>query len=523
MAEASSPRSNENTAKTAGRGGLAVAGAKVYFILAGLAQQIALKAVLGLEGYGALSSALSASSITYNPLVQTSIQSVSRVVASAEPDQRQFALRRALKLSCGVALLTGGAFFLAARPVAHWMGAPHIAVTLELLSAVMVIYGLYAPLVGALNGFRRFSAQAGLDVLAATLRTIGLIGGAYWFAHRAAAATKAGVEATLGGVEGAALGFIGGAVIVLLVSVVLVRAGKPGGLVPSYRRQLAYIVPLLLGQVLLNLLFQADALLLRRFAADAAAGAGMDVTAADSLVGAYRAAQLFCFLPYQLLMSVTFVLFPMLAHAQAQSDKDAVRRFVQAGVRLSAVVAGLLVSITAGLPRELIGLVYGHDTAVLGAPAMQILAIGLGFLALFGILTAVLNSLGQERASLIVTGLAFVLVVALCLAFVQGGKFGEGLLERTAWATSIGLVLATVAAGVAVAKAAGGVVAPLSLLRVALGVAVAVSVGHLLPEGSKLLTLVYAPVVASIYVAVLTLTRELNSVDLANLKAVIRR
>ena len=61
MAEASSPRAQETTAKTAGRGGLAVAGAKVYFILAGLAQQVALKAVLGLEGYGALSSALSAS------------------------------------------------------------------------------------------------------------------------------------------------------------------------------------------------------------------------------------------------------------------------------------------------------------------------------------------------------------------------------------------------------------------------------------------------------------------------------
>ena len=115
------------------------------------------------------------------------------------------------------------------------------------------------------------------------------------------------------------------------------------------------------------------------------------------------------------------------------------------------------------------------------------------------------------------------MVVLLCMVFVRGGTFGAELLERTAWATSVGLVLATLAAGFAVAKAAGGVVAPLSLLRVALGVAVAVSVGHLLPEGSKLLTLVYAPVVASIYVAVLALTRELDSADLANLKAVIRR
>lgn len=523
MSEAASSPPARTTAKTAGRGGLAVAGAKLYFILVGLAQQIALKAVLGLDGYGALSSALSASSITYNPLVQTSIQSVSRAVASAEPEHRQLVLRRVLTLSCVVALIVGGGFFLLARPVAHWMGAPHIALTLELLSVVMVVYGLYAPLVGALNGLRRFLAQAGLDVLAATLRTIGLIGGAYWFARRAAAAAEVGESSTFGGVEGAALGFIGGATIVLLVSLFLVRTGKPGGTEPSYRRLLAYLLPLLLGQVLLNLLFQADALLLRRFSADAAVAAGLPVTSADALVGAYRAAQLFCFLPYQLLMSVTFVLFPMLAHAQAQSDKDAVRHYVQNGVRLSAIVAGLLVSVTAGLPRELIGLVFGQDTAALGAPAMQVLAFGLGFLALFGILTAVLNSLGQERASLLVTGLAFGLVVVLCLVFVRGGAFGEGLLERTAWATSIGLVLATVAAGAIVRKVAGGVAAPLSLLRVGLGLAVAVGVGQLLPVGSKLLTLAYAPVLASLYVAVLVFTRELNSTDLGHLKAIVRK
>ncbi len=519
MTEAKAQPAPATTAKAAGRGGLAVAAAKLYFIIVGLVQQIALKAVLGLDGYGALSSALSAASITYNPVVQTSIQSVSRVVASADAEQQPFALRRALKLNSVVAFVVGGGFLLLAQPVANWMGAPHITLTLQLLSAVMVLYGLYAPLVGALNGYRRFVAQAGLDALAATLRTIGLIGCAYWFSHRAASVT----ESAIGGVEGAVLGFVGGASIVFLVSVVLVGWGKAGGTEPTYRRQLGYLVPLFLGQILLNLLFQADALLLRRFASDAAAANGLDGTAADSLVGAYRAAQLFCFLPYQMLMSVTFVLFPMLAHAQASSDKDAVRRYVENGVRLAAVVAGLLVSVTAGLPRELIGLVFGHDTAVLGAPAMQVLAIGLGFLALFGILTAVLNSLGQERASLIVTGLAFALVVVLCVVFVRGGEFGEGLLERTAWATSAGLVLATIAAGAFVARAAGGVVSALSLLRVALGVAAATSVGHLLPESSKVMTLLYAPVVASIYVAVLALTRELNSNDLANLKAVVRR
>ena len=62
--------------RAAGRGGLAVAFAKIYFILVGLVQQIALPRLLGLDGYGALASVLSIAGITYNPVTTTSIQSV---------------------------------------------------------------------------------------------------------------------------------------------------------------------------------------------------------------------------------------------------------------------------------------------------------------------------------------------------------------------------------------------------------------------------------------------------------------
>lgn len=494
--------------------------AKVYFILTGLVQQVALGRVLGLESYGALSTVLQAGSIAYNPVVQTSIQGVSRVVASADDATRPGALRRALTAHALIALVAGSVFFLIAGPLGHWMGAPHIVLALRLLSIVMVVYGLYAPLVGALNGLHRFLAQAGLDVLAATLRTAGLIGGAYWFSRSAADLASGG---TLGGVEGAILGFVVGATLVLFVSLGLVGVGSAGGKEPTLRRHLGFVLPLLLGQALLNCLFQADALLLRRFASEAAVSAGLEVTAADGLIGAYRAAQLFCFLPYQLLMSVAFILFPMVAQAAAARDRDAVRRYVQSGMRLGAMVTGLLVSVVSGLSYGLIDLVYGAEAAALGGGAARILALGLGFLAIFGIQTAVLNSLGHERASAWVTGLAFVLVVIACFIGVRGGPFGETLLLRTAWATATGLTIAALAAGWAVRQAAGGVIAPLSALRILACLILTAWIGRQLPEAGKLMTIVYAPVLASLYVAGLVLTRELNSTDLAQLKAVLRR
>src|SRR5690606_6465445 len=147
----------------AGRGGSGVGGAKMYFILVGLVQQIALKAVLGLQGYGDLSTVLSAASITYNPIVSTSIQGVSRAVAASPEAEQAQAQRRTLLIHIALALLSAASFFALAGPVGRWVGAPHVVPALRILSAVLLLYGIYTPLVGALNGKKRFLTQAGLD------------------------------------------------------------------------------------------------------------------------------------------------------------------------------------------------------------------------------------------------------------------------------------------------------------------------------------------------------------------------
>jgi len=134
----------------------------------------------------------------------------------------------------------------------------------------------------------------------------------------------------------------------------------------------------------LNLLFQSDLQLLGWFAAESAEHVGRAAIEADTLAGAYANAQLFCFLPYQLLLSVTFVLFPMLAEAQRDKDRAAVARYVRMGVRLALVLAGLMVSVTAGLPGPLLRLIFGAESAELGATGMRILALGSGLLPFLG-------------------------------------------------------------------------------------------------------------------------------------------
>jgi stage V sporulation protein B len=505
--------SQADVARSAGRGGLAVAFAKVYFILVGLVQQIALPQIVGNDGYGALSRVLSMASIAYNPLVTGSIQGVSRAVAQSEPSDQPATVRRLFGVHLGLALLAAFGFFLLGPIVAHATGAPHVVVAIRIVSAVLFFYGLYATLIGVLNGRRQFLRQAGLDMLAATLRTIGLIGGGWWFAR------------TYGlGVEGANAGFAAASACMLLVAVTLVGIGRRGAGGPSVRAHLVFIAPLLLGQVLLNLLLQADLQLVGYFASSAAQAAGRPLTDADPLVGAYRATQLFCFLPYQLLISVTFILFPLLAKAHKDGDRAAMARYVRTGVRLALLLAGLMVSVTSGLSGPLLRLVFpgtGYDA--LATVSMYVLTIGFGGFAIFGILTTVLNSLARERASMLLTGLAVALVVSTSFVLVPGTTFGPQILLRTAISTTVGLFAATLATALLVRKSAGAVAPWPSLLRVLLAMATAIFVGRVSPVSGKLSTLLFAAIVGCVYVLVLLVTRELGKQDVQLVRTVLSR
>jgi O-antigen/teichoic acid export membrane protein len=88
---------------------------------------------------------------------------------------------------------------------------------------------------------------------------------------------------------------------------------------PSASEYLKFLLPLIVAQAGLNLLLQTDLLLLSEAAGEHARTTGLDAKEADKLLAPYRAVQLFGFLPYQLLMSVQFVLFPLLAKASAEN------------------------------------------------------------------------------------------------------------------------------------------------------------------------------------------------------------
>ncbi len=496
--------------RRAGRGGLALSAAKLYFLVLGFAQQIVLGSLLGADGYGALRGAMSPASITYNPLIAAGVQGMSRAVSRVPEAERAATVRRGLLLHFVLAFVVGGSFWLAAPALGNVLHSEYLVPPFRVLAIVVLFYGIYAPFVGVLNGLRRFGQQAALDVLSATLRTVALFAGAYWLLS----------EGALRAVEGACWGFAGVSLVMVFVSVGLVGIGRAGATRLGVGEHLWFIVPVIVAQAVLNLLLQVDVNTLRGFASRAATSAGLSSDAANTLVGAYSAGQLFGFLPYQLLIGLTFILFPLLASAQAKNDRKAVEQYVLEGTRLATVVMGLVVSVSAGLSESLLRLAFPPRFAEVGTASMQLLTLGLGAFALFGVFTTVLNGLGRQWQSLSVTALATALVFGLNWLLVKDTAFGPELLLATARATSIGMVCAALGAAVLVKLSAGAVIRPSVLVRVGLALALTVLAARQLPTLGKVATVGASLGVASCYVVLLVLLRELGTRDARRVRAI---
>ncbi len=509
--------------RNAARGGVAVLGAKVFFIATGLLQQALLPRAVGLADYGALSRVLAVSNVFNNVVVASSTQGVSRAVAAAGANPLE-TLRATLRIHAGVALAAGLLLGLSAPFVAHFEHAPEVLAPLLVMTGVLVVYGVYAPLVGYLNGRGLFSRQAALDVVAATLRTTLILTLGTLFTRRGGALAHA--LGTSPGVLGATVGMVVAAVGVILVALRWTGTGSAShGVgsegVPRLRVYLALLWPVMLAQLFTNGLMQADILVLGRYLSLAAPATGAQ--SANEWVAVYRACQLFAFLPYQMLFSVSQILFPMVARARVEDGDARVAELVRRGCRIGAIVCGMLVVVVLVLPGSLINFAYGGEVAFRGAETLRILALGQAAFAMLGLATTILVSLGRARDAMKVTLSALCLLGAACVVMIPRATFGAGQLHATALATTTALVLALALGVQRVRRVAGAFVPWRTALRVAACVACAFVLGGVMPRVSELLTPVAAGAVVLAYLVILFVTGELSKSDVALVTSVIAR
>jgi stage V sporulation protein B len=512
----------DDTARTAGRGGLAVLGAKVFFLVTGFIQQPLLRFAVGLNEFGALAQALVVANTVNNVVVASGTQGVSRIVAGA-PGKEALALRAAMRVHFPAAVLIAAATAAAAPLYASFERAQDIVAPLVVLSLVAFLYGLYAPLIGYLNGRSRFVLQAALDATFATLRTVGLVACGYAFVRRGAS-----------GALGAAVGWVVAAALIVPLAVRFsgisrteASAKDAAAQMPSAKTYLSMLVPIAGAQLCTAVLLQTDIALLGRFLSESALGAGLvgdeQRSAVKAWVAIYKECQTFALLPYQLLFSVTLVLFPMLARARAARDHEAVRAYVARGARLAAIFGGLLVGVIVALPESMLALAYPAADAARGSDVLRAMALSQGAFAMLGIATTVLTSIGRERAAALLTLSAVVTVAVACTALAAPAPFGHEQLLRSAQATGAALVATLLVGSFLVRSHAGTFVPRATVARVSIALAGCIALGLVMPRVSRVTTPLIALLIGAAYVAFLVTTGEIGRADLSIVRTLVAK
>ena len=487
----------------AGRGVLYIAVAKLYFIVVGFALETLLPRLLGKALYGGYGVVNVFVSNINNVIVTGTIQAVSRPT-TADPsradDVKAAGLRMQLYVALPVAVL-----YCALAPLWAWIEHdPGKAGLLALSAAVVAFYSIYTVFVGSANGTRQFHKQAGLDMTFATLRVGGIL-----------------TLAALGlGVWGVIEAWVAAAAVVMLIAIVLVgfpanlRAGSVGPMLRFFAGVALYLV-------ITNLILSVDTFLLKRLVTEWFVAHGMadPATLADVQIAHYRVVQNLARPSYQLMIAVTFVVFPLVSRSTFEKDVEKTRAYVRTTMRYSLVFAALMGAVVAAESGPIIDLLYGNDRsyATEGRLALAILSLGMVAFSMFTIAGTILNSAGHTRDTVAVAALTLVLLAVGLVIGIPLGAPGHEVLAIAASATSMAMVLGAAASGAYLWRRFRAFVPLLTVVRVAAATVATMVAGRFFVPHGKVMTLVSVAVCAAVYLAVIVATRELGPADLAAL------
>lgn len=532
--------SDRDADKAVGRGFLVITGAKLWFLVTGTIVNLALPRLLGNAArFGEFRVVNGLLTIVNMVLITGTIQAVAKRVSEREESAR--AVRRAAHrlqawIGGGLALV----FLAAADPIAAFaLQDAALATYLRIGAVIILCYAFYAVQVGLLNGLKRFAAQAALDVTFSTLKTVLMVG-----------AVLAGFAVT-----GALAGFALAAVVVLAVSLVVVRRvvpPAPAGGEPGRAVRLAGF----LGQVMLttlaaNSLLQLDTVLMKALssisfaailggtdqaaqarlmsAATSALGgvapagdgtAAVAREAASAVAGLYGAAKNVALIPYQLILSITFVVFPLVSRSTFDADLEKTRAYLRQTLRFTLLLTTWFALVLVLAREPLLALLFGKAYA----PAAPALALLLGSTVLFSVHVVagtVITGAGRPAVALGLGATAAVLAALGVGAAVAGAPGFDEALLAAAWAMLAATGLAALLPLGWLLRTFGPVVPWATFLRVALAAAGAGLLGALLPV-QGLPGLVLALLVGGLgYPLVLLVTGEVRRADLDHLRRVL--
>ena len=490
--EEAKPRASaDNIAAIAGRGTIYITASKIWFMVSGYGIAVTLTYLLTEESYGLYRIVINTVSIINAVIVTGTYQTVSKYV-SQEPEKADSIKWKALGMQVGVGGAATLAFFLLAPLTANLLNDPGLTGWLRLASLITLSYSFYSVYTGYFNGKRLFGIQAGLDITYSTLK-LGFIVLLAWLGF---------------GVTGSVGGFALAAASVLAISAIIGRGDNQKGEARAgqlFKFQ-SYV---LLFIFVLTLLQRVDLMLIKALSS-------MDSVTASINAGHYAAAMDVANLTYQIIVSVTFVIFPLVSQSTFADDRARTQSYISNTLRYTLMVMVLTSTLFSSGAAGVLRVLY-REPYQAGGPALRTLAFGMLFFGLLFVVTTIISASGQPRISLLLGVITLVLSTAFNAVLIPlHGLAGAATATTIAMLTGAGL-------GCAYLWKRFRALMPLSSIARITGCAgVIYAVSLLFRPGSKLLIIGHLIGLSLIYVIALIVTGELGRDDLSLIRKVVR-
>ncbi len=493
------PAPESNTSSPVGRGLLVLTFAKGWFVLSGLTLLFMLPR-LGdgsEEDRAALFGTYSVVVAILNPLtmmvIAGTLQATSKFI-SENPRRYARVLGRSLRLQSILGLVLAVGLLLGAPVLAILFNDEGLTSPLRHAAPILFFYALYAVFIGGFNGTKRFVIQGLMDILFASLK-IGLILGAV--------ALGFGV---VGAISGFALTAFLLTLIAGLLSLFYTRRTTDQATEGITSGQLVrFQVWIMLYALALNLLLNADLYVVKALCDDA------------TTVGVYSAALQVARLPYVAVISVTFVLFPLVSQATFAEDISLARKTIERALRGSLRVLGPLALVLSACAADVLRLVFPSLYAA-GADQLSALSVGYFFFALVAILGTIFSAAGRPQ-------LSTALMAASLLLSLACSSVGMYLVGPTGAAVGmmLALMIGSLLAGITLHRRLRPSLPWATLLRLFVAGAVVFGLSSLWHPEGKALIVVKGVAIMALYLGLLIPLKEFTRDDWRWLKQRLRK
>lgn len=481
-----------DVARVAGRGTIYITVAKLWFMASGYGIHFTLPRLMTPEQFGLYQIVISVVSIINAVVVTGTSQTVSKYISQDE-SKADSVKSKALTLQVPVGGMLALGFFLLAPTTANYLNDARLANHLRLAALITLAYSFYAVFTGYFNGQKKFLTQAGLDITYSTLKLVFIV-----------------LFVWLGfGVAGGVGGFALAAASVLMVSALAAGRGARTGDV-RIKDLFKFQAYLLLFTLVLNLLQKVDLILVKALSSP-------DATTASENAAYYGAAINIANITYQVIISVTFIIFPLVSQATFANDRTRTRGYISSTLRYTLMIMALLATLFSANASEVLRVVYPADYQSGGA-ALSIVAYGMLLFGLLYVITTIISASGRPNISLVIGVATLAISVALNLALIPA--YG---LTGAATGTTASIFLGVALGGGYLLAKYGALMSRLSLLRIA-GCAGLIYFGSLLiAPASKLMIVTKLALLSLVYFVALVVSRELGSGDLSAAKRVLKK